>query len=68
MADIKITLSQNKQKYAGNINEENKWLRKQKSLWYPLCKGKPQNVSKNEFVYFERTKYWKIKNFCTRIT
>ncbi len=52
MADIKITLSQNKTVYSGDIDLENKFLRVEKSLWYPLCKGEPKNVDGGDWVYF----------------
>ena len=52
MADIKITLSQDKTGYAGDIDLENKFLKDKKSLWYPLCKGKPRNVGARDWFYF----------------
>ncbi len=52
MADIKITLSQDKTVFAGDIDLENNFLKDKKSLWYPLCKGKPRNVDAGDWVYF----------------
>ena len=52
MTDIKITLSQDKTIYAGDIDLEDNWLREKELLWYPLCKGKPRKVNTNDWVYF----------------
>ncbi len=53
MADIKITLSADKKRFAANIDEEIQFLRTEGSLWYPLtAKGKPRNVFPGDWVYF----------------
>ncbi len=53
MADIKITLSADKKRFAADITEEITFLQTEGSLWYPLtAKGKPRNVFPGDWVYF----------------
>lgn len=53
MADIKITLSRNSQRYAADIDEEIQYLNSQGWLWYKLSgKGKPKKVEPGDYVYF----------------
>jgi hypothetical protein len=53
MADIKITLSADKNIFAADINKEIQFLHAEGSLWYPLtAKVKPKNVFPGDWVYF----------------